>query len=146
MEEERAQAAGADPAEPEQAPTAPPEKMTHREMLDQLGAMASQLADDAPPAVKEFTARAADLAAVAARSAGPFAHRVADVTGDAAERFADQSEHFAADLRGEDGSAGEPPLQPEGETGYAEAAPDTRATDSSRDDMDPSLPPTASAS
>lgn len=83
----------------ERVQPAQPAKLTRAQMLDQLGVMASQIAEDAPPALREATARAAELAAEAARSAGPLAQRLAEVTDDASLRFADRSERFAVDVR-----------------------------------------------
>lgn len=76
-----------------------PDRMTGREMFEQLQAMASQLVGDAPPALREAAARAAELAAEAARNVRPFAERVLDASGDATSRFADRSERFAAGMR-----------------------------------------------
>jgi hypothetical protein len=73
--------------------------MTHAEMLDQLGTMARQLADEAPPAVRSTTAALAEWAAQAARASRPYAQRVAEVADTASLRFADRSERFAAALR-----------------------------------------------
>ena len=73
--------------------------MTHAEMVDQLGAMARQLADEAPPTVRSTTAALAEWAAQAARTSRPYAQRVAEVADRASLRFADRSERFAAGLR-----------------------------------------------
>jgi hypothetical protein len=68
-------------------------------MLDQLEVMARQIASDAPPALREATAVAAELAATAARGTGPIAHTLADLTDDASLRFAERMETYAASVR-----------------------------------------------
>lgn len=89
-------------------PTAP-ERLTRREMIEQLQSMASQVTAEAPPVVREAAARAAELAAEAARSARPATERLLDATDDAALKFADRSEQFAAELRAMDApTSGEP--------------------------------------
>lgn len=66
------------------------------------------LAEKATPAVREFSAKAADLAAVAADRAAPLARRAGEVTAGASGRLAEKSRGWASDLRsavgGEDGS------------------------------------------
>lgn len=76
-----------------------PERLSGEEMLDQLAVMARQIAGDTPPALREASAVAAELAAVAARGTGPIAHTLADVTGDASLRFAERMEAYAASVR-----------------------------------------------
>jgi len=77
----------------------PPERLSHEDMLDQLQVMARQIAGDAPPAMREASAVAAELAAIAARGTGPIAHTLADVTDDASLRFAKRMETYAASVR-----------------------------------------------
>ena len=76
-----------------------PPRMSHQEMLDTLGVMARQLVDEAPDALKETTAVAAEWTAHAARSSTPYAHKLADVAEDASLRLAKRSERLAADIR-----------------------------------------------
>lgn len=79
-----------------------PERLSREDMLDQLGVMARQIAGDAPPALREASAVAAELTAIAARGTGPIAHTLADLTDDASLRLADRLETYAANVRGED--------------------------------------------
>lgn len=76
-----------------------PERLSRTDMLDQLQVMARQIAGDAPPALREASAIAAELAATAARGTGPIAHTLADVTDDASLRFAERMEAYAASVR-----------------------------------------------
>jgi len=83
------------------------ERLSREDMLDQLQAMARQIASDAPPALREASAVAAELAAIAARGTGPVAHTLADVTDDASLRFAERMETYAASVREADDKATE---------------------------------------
>ena len=76
-----------------------PERLSREDMLDQLQVMARQIASDAPPALREASAVAAELAASAARGTGPMAHTLADLTDDASLRFAERMETYAASVR-----------------------------------------------
>ncbi len=49
--------------------------------------------------MREASAVAAELAAVAARNTGPLAHTIADITDGASLRFAERLEDYAADVR-----------------------------------------------
>jgi len=84
-----------------------PERLSSQEMFDQLQSMARQIVGEAPPAMREASAVAAELAAVAARNTGPLAHTIADITDGASLRFAERLEDYAADVRQADG----PPLE-----------------------------------
>lgn len=76
-----------------------PERLSREDMLDQLQVMARQIASDAPPALREASVVAAELAAIAARGTGPIAHTLADLTDDASLRFAERMEAYAASVR-----------------------------------------------
>lgn len=76
-----------------------PERLSREDMLDQLQVMARQIAGDAPPAWREASAAAAELAAIAARGTGPIAHTLADVTDDASLRLAERLDAYAARVR-----------------------------------------------
>jgi|GEM_PF-6683065 len=76
-----------------------PERLSREDMLDQLQVMARQIASDAPPALREASVVAAELAAIAARGTGPIAHTLADLTDDASLRFAERMETYAASVR-----------------------------------------------
>jgi hypothetical protein len=75
------------------------ERLSTEEMLGQLQVMARQIAGDAPPALREASVVAAELAAIAARGTGPIAHTLADVTDDASLRLAERLEAYAASVR-----------------------------------------------
>jgi hypothetical protein len=79
-----------------------PQRLSREDMLDQLEVMARQIASDAPPALREATAVAAELAATAARGTGPVAHTLADLTDDASLRFAERMETYARSVRDAD--------------------------------------------
>jgi len=72
-----------------------------REWLNQLETMIQDIATQAAPVARQVGAKAAELAAVAAVKAGPFAHKAADVTTDVGQRFAERAQSVAAELRGE---------------------------------------------
>jgi hypothetical protein len=76
-----------------------PERLSSGDMLSQLQVMARQIAGDASPALREASAVAAELAAIAARGTGPVAHTLADATDDASLRFAERMETYAASVR-----------------------------------------------
>lgn len=84
------------------------ERLSREDMLDQLQTMARQIASDAPPALREASAVAAELAAIAARGTGPIAHTLADLTDDASLRFAERMEAYAASVRDADASETDP--------------------------------------
>jgi len=79
-----------------------PARLSAEEMLEQLQVMARQIAGDAPPALRDASAVAAELGAIAARGTGPIAHTLADLTDDASLRFAARLEDYAANVRGAD--------------------------------------------
>ncbi len=85
-------------------------------ILESVRDAVDELADRAAPSVREFSARAAELAAIAADKAAPLAKRAGEVTADATGKLATMSRSWAADLR-----AGTPPAP--GETAATEQAP-----------------------
>jgi hypothetical protein len=82
--------------EPEQASTDAGAKA--REWLSQLQTMIENLATQAP-VVKEISAKAAELAAIAGDKAGPAAQKAAEFTGQAGQKLAVKSRDLAAELR-----------------------------------------------
>lgn len=119
-----------DPAPTEPGPSAPgaaagdrstavtpagADRLSYAEMLEQLSAMARQVAEDAPPALRDASAVAAIFGATAARNAGPLAHSLADATDTYGNRLADQLEAYAERTREEEtedagrDDEGEPP-------------------------------------
>jgi hypothetical protein len=68
-------------------------------ILDSVRDAVDELAERAGPSVREFSARAAELAAVAADRAAPLVKRAGEVTADASGRLATMSRTWAADLR-----------------------------------------------
>ena len=83
-------------------PAAPdPERLSYADMLEQLEAMARQVANDAPPALRDMSAVAAIFGATTARNAGPIAHTLADATDVYGNRLADRLEAYAERVRAE---------------------------------------------
>ena len=76
-----------------------PERLSGADMLDQLQVIARQIAGDAPPALREASVVAAELAAIAARGTGPIARTLGEATDDASLRFAERMEAYAASTR-----------------------------------------------
>jgi hypothetical protein len=72
---------------------------TATSILDSVRDAIDELAERAAPSVREFSARAAELAAVAADRAAPFAKHAGEVTADASGKLATRSRSWAADLR-----------------------------------------------
>src|SRR6188768_2712960 len=72
-----------------------------REWLEQLETMINDITTQAAPVARQVAAKAAELTAVAAIKAGPFAQRAANVTTDASQKLADRANNLAAELRGE---------------------------------------------
>jgi hypothetical protein len=68
-------------------------------ILDSLRDAVDDLAERATPAVREIGARAAELAAIAADRAAPFAKRAGEVTSDASGRLAEKSRTWASEVR-----------------------------------------------
>ena len=74
-------------------------------ILESLRGAVDDLAERAAPTVREFSARAAELAAVAADRAVPLAKRAGEVTADVSGKVASKSRDWASDLRSPPGSA-----------------------------------------
>jgi hypothetical protein len=68
-------------------------------ILESVRDAVDDLAERAGPSVREFSARAAELAAIAADRAAPLAKRAGEVTADASGKLATLSRSWAADLR-----------------------------------------------
>jgi hypothetical protein len=92
-----------------------------RDTLGQLQSMIDTITTQAAPVARQIGAKAAELAAVAADHAGPFARRAADVTEEAGSRLAERSRALAEELRRDVGGAGD------GSNGSATAPPSTDA-------------------
>jgi hypothetical protein len=76
-----------------------------KEMLHQVQEMIDQLGREARPVMREFAAKSAELAALAAQRAGPLAAKAAEKTQVYGERFAARSKEVAADLRRQEAGA-----------------------------------------
>jgi len=72
---------------------------TATSILDSVRDVVDDLAERAAPTVREFSARAAELTAIAADKAAPFAKRAGEVTADASGRLATKSREWASELR-----------------------------------------------
>jgi hypothetical protein len=72
---------------------------TGREWLTQLQSMIENVAEQAGPALREISAKAAELAAVAGEKAGPAAARAAEITAGAGTKLAEKSRDLAAEIR-----------------------------------------------
>ena len=92
---------------------------TARDILESVRDVVDDLAERAAPTVRELSARAAELTAIAADKAAPFAKRAGEVTADASGKLALKSREWASDLRGSVGTSerspeagAEPPAAP----------------------------------
>jgi hypothetical protein len=72
---------------------------TATSILESVRDAVDELAERATPSVRKFSARAAELAAIAADRAAPLAKRAGEVTADASGKLATRSRGWAADLR-----------------------------------------------
>ena len=70
-----------------------------REWLTQLQSMIENITEQAGPALREISAKAAELAAVAGEKAGPAAARAAELTAGAGTKLAEKSRDLAAEIR-----------------------------------------------
>ncbi len=70
-----------------------------REWLTQLQSMIENVTEQAGPVLRQISAKAAELAAVAGEKAGPVAARAAEMTAEAGTRIAERSRDLAAELR-----------------------------------------------
>ena len=75
------------------------EKGAGREWLTQLQSMIENITEQAGPALREISAKAAELAAVAGEKAGPAAARAAEITAGAGTKLAEKSRDLAAEIR-----------------------------------------------
>jgi hypothetical protein len=90
-----------------------------RDILESVRDAVDDLAERAAPTVRELSARAAELTAIAADKAAPFAKRAGEVTADASGKLASKSREWASELRASVGPAqrssdagSEPPVAP----------------------------------
>ena len=72
---------------------------TGRDWLAQLQSMIENITEQAGPVLREVSAKAAELAAVAGEKAGPAAARAAEFTAEAGTKLAERSRDLAAELR-----------------------------------------------
>ena len=68
-------------------------------ILDTVRDVVDDLAERAAPTVRELSARAAELTAIAADKAAPFAKRAGEATADASGKLATKSREWASELR-----------------------------------------------
>jgi hypothetical protein len=68
-------------------------------ILESLRGAVDDLAERATPAVRQISARAAELAAVAADRAAPLAKRAGEATSEASGKLAEKSRSWASDVR-----------------------------------------------
>lgn len=69
------------------------------EVLDQIKVAVDDIVEKATPTVRDLSAKAAELVAVAADRAAPLAQKAGEVTADASSKLANKSREFAADVR-----------------------------------------------
>jgi hypothetical protein len=79
---------------------------TGREWLNQLQSMIENITEAAGPVLREVSAKAAELAAVAGEKAGPVAARAAEFTAEAGTKLAERSRDLAAELRRDQAARG----------------------------------------
>ena len=72
---------------------------TATSIIDSVRDAVDDLAERAAPTVRELSARAAELTAIAADKAAPFAKRAGEVTADASGKLATKSREWASELR-----------------------------------------------
>lgn len=77
-------------------------------ILDSVRDVVDDLAERAAPTVRELSARAAELTAIAADKAAPFAKRAGEVTADASGKLATKSREWASELRASVATADRP--------------------------------------
>ena len=85
---------------------------TATSILESVREVVDDLAERAAPTVRELSARAAELTAIAADKAAPFAKRAGEVTADASGKLASRSREWAwtafSSARSSAGSSGSP--------------------------------------
>jgi hypothetical protein len=69
------------------------------DVFETLRVAFEDFAEKASPAVRQFSARAAEVVATAADKAAPIAHKVGDATAEASEKLAVKSRTWAAEVR-----------------------------------------------
>ena len=74
-------------------------KSTATTILESLRGAVDDLAERAAPTMREFSARAAELAAVAADRAAPLAKRAGEATAEVSGKLAAKSRDWAAEIR-----------------------------------------------
>ena len=74
-------------------------KSTATTILESLRGAVDDLAERAAPTMREFSARAAELAAVAADRAAPLAKRAGEATAEVTGKLAAKSRDWAAEIR-----------------------------------------------
>lgn len=89
-------------------------------ILDSVRDAVDELAERAAPTVRELSARAAELTAIAADKAAPLVKRAGEVTADASGKLASKSREWASDLRA---SIPPAPHDPVGEAAPPSATP-----------------------
>jgi hypothetical protein len=82
-------------------------KDTGREWLSQLQTMIENVTEAAGPVLREVSAKAAELAAIAGDKAGPVAARAAELTAEAGTKLAERSRDLAAELRRDQATRGD---------------------------------------
>ena len=83
-------------------------------ILDAVREVVDDLAERAAPTVRELSARAAELTAIAADKAAPFAKRAGEATADASGKLATKSREWASELRASVATADHAPDQDSG--------------------------------
>ncbi len=87
------------PPHDDQGSTGGPRPASSPNLFESLRDAIDDLTVRATPAVREVSARAAELTAVAAAKAAPLARKAGDATADASGKLAERSRTWAAELR-----------------------------------------------
>lgn len=103
------------------------------DVFDQIRVAVDDFAVKAGPTVREFSAKAAELVAVAADKAAPFAHKAGEATAEASTKLAERSRGWAAEVREHVGTAGSPESSSSTGTATATADPIETARDVAED-------------
>lgn len=90
------------------APSGPAAGATPASILESVRDAVDDLAERAGPTVRELSAKAAELTALAADKAAPLAKRAGEVTADASGKLASKSREWASGLRGAPATADHP--------------------------------------
>lgn len=118
---------------PEPEPARSAGATTAANILDSVRDAVDELAERAAPTVRELSARAAELTAIAADKAAPFAKRAGEVTADASGKLASRSREWASELRASVATAERPS---ETETGGPAPTPGFDPAEGARDAQD----------